>query len=179
MGFSCRNRDITRANARYRLAREFKHIQFDAYGLKTTAGYEILFKAFLAWSAFERYFDLLFFCPPNYLDKATKVFDQIELDDLKTHILKTYKDEGFFEFIKSKAKHRTEKELIKYTSGQDFNPLALIAGIRHTFAHGHLTPNVEKSSKLSVIRIVTHLTDFVLNGLAKDFERRVDLLRQT
>jgi hypothetical protein len=172
LGFKCSNGDISRLNARYGLAKSFDGIKLSNYSEKTQMGYSALFQAFLTWSVYERYCFMLD-CKKCYLQKAESIFGAAILEALQSHVVSLDVDQRLFQLIGYKADLGLIKSIAPYLEGKNYNPLDLIMGIRHIFAHGHLTPHANNSFPGNTIKIVTHLSEFVLEGISGDFQLRV------
>ncbi|MFA7097112.1 MAG: hypothetical protein WC383_11625 [Gammaproteobacteria bacterium] len=172
LGFKCSNGDISRLNARYGLAKSFDGIKLSNYSEKTQKGYSALFQAFLTWSVYERYCFILD-RKKCYLQKAESIFGANKLDALQSLVVNLDVDQMLFKFIESKADNGLKTSISPYLAGKHFNPLILIMGIRHIFAHGNLTAHANNAYRDDTIRIVSNLSEFVLEGISEDFQLRV------
>ena len=76
--------DVTRLNARYRLAKDIKTIEYETFEQRTAEGYTALMKAFLACNTFEVYSKLI--GHTNMLQGSEALFPEVELDNLAREI---------------------------------------------------------------------------------------------
>lgn len=166
--------DVTRLNARYRLAKDVKSIEYETLELRTAEGYTALMKAFLACNALESYMKLI---GHNSVLQGSKVlFSDVELDKLAKEIGILDKKRLFFGFIQKKAdaKSKNLKEILNaYVECKPYNPISLLVGIRHIFAHGILTPNASKDNVSVIIKIAYLLASNALNKIASEFALRI------
>ena len=179
--------DINRINARYRLVKEIKNIEYDSYSKPVAEAYTALFKAFLTYSVLEQYMKLLTGAnsTEQILNKPNPLYPDGQ-KNLATAIKNLPNSKRFLEFVKDKLyKHKpgddtaAEKEIGYYLEGNDFQPIAIIAAVRHVFAHGKLTPSANKSYPRNTTKILNILTNSILEAIDNDFSERVGNLKST
>ncbi len=179
--------DINRINARYRLAKEIKYIEYDSYSKPVADAYTAIFKSFLAYTVFERYMKLLtgenstraILKKPNLLYPDGQMSLATTLNNLRN-------SKRFLEFVKGKLDRSksgketaAEKEISCYLEGKEFQPIAIMAAVRHVFAHGKLTPSANKSYPQNTAKILNIFTDSILEAIDNDFRKRVGNLKST
>jgi len=179
--------DINRVNARYRLAKEIKYIEYDSYSKLVADAYTALFKAFLTYTVFERYMKLL--TGENSTRAILKKPNPLYPDgqkSLATTLNNLRNSKRFFEFVKDKLNRPksgmetdAEKEMRYYLEGNEFQPIAIMAAVRHVFAHGKLTPSANKSYPKNTTKILNILTESILEAIDNDFSERVGNLKST
>jgi len=171
--FKCKDGDISRINARYRLAKSFKGLQLDNYSSKTIEAYSSIVKLFLVYSVFENYMNCILDDTEKriYIKKGNLILHNS--DEISEKILKIDKNKTFYETIKKFLDHTSQKrEIDKFYNDEEHNIIYLISSIRHTFAHGKLTPNFNKNS-IKVIKICNILSEYLLQQIANDFAKRI------
>jgi len=179
--------DINRINARYRLAKEIQNIEYDSYSKPVADAYTAIFKAFLTYSVFERYMRLL--TGENSTKAILKKPNPLYPDgqkSLATTLSNLRNSARFLEFVKDKLDRpnptketEAEKEMRYYLEGNEFQPIAIMAAVRHVFAHGKLTPSANKSYPRNTTKILNILTNSILEAIDNDFSERVGNLKST
>ncbi len=169
MGFKADIGDINRFGARYRLAKSFKSIDLESYSNETKSGYGSLFSVFLAWSAFERFLEII-------------GVEQKDLDELlaaypSDEVLKAIKDDDeankFYSFIYERVNAKHKGHLDNYFNDAPCNITYLASAIRHKFAHGSLSPNANEVNPQVVIDVCQRLRMFLFNVMDAEFSSRV------
>lgn len=169
IGFQCSNGDISRLNARYRLAREFRSVELNNYAKSTEAGYSALVKSFLSWSVCDVFHDMLH--TQNYaIPTISNLFSSDELQHLQKKMAAIDKTKALMDFLAQKVKPWLKPEIEKYL---DCNPIAILAALRHIFVHGFLASNKDGTPIPTIIKMSELLSNAVLDVIARDFERRV------
>lgn len=173
-GFNSKDGDVTRFNARYRLAKSFKKIELETYSDNIILGYEGLTRAFLTYSALETYIRL--FANEKKISIAKlgiNFIDKHQADTVLKKIFKIDNKKQFYAFIKLYANNDIKKSIDDFYNQEDHNIILLLASIRHIFGHGILTPSVNGISPKKVNKICTLLSIFILEQIANDFQKRV------
>ena len=169
--------DFVRANAKFRLTVEFKYAEFEHFKEPTASGYSALIKAFLTWSAYEIYCELI--RVNNVKTKhhlaRHRTFLGKDSMTLETISYRCPRLKKAFKFIEKKLTNADNKdEIERYNiADNNFNPVAILAGVRHIFVHGQLTPNVHDTYNPAFVKIVDKVTHFTLKGICDDFRMRV------
>lgn len=170
LGFSSCAGDITRVNARFRVAKSFNGIELNEFSEKVKNGYSALIKATLVYSAFESYVKLFF--EPNATicvnEEGKNLIGSLSSQKIIDDIRKIDKKKKFYDFIAKNC----NKTLKKILSKND-NPIVFLESIRHIFAHGKLTPTANGALPNDVVKICNILSDFFLEIIEEDFEKRV------
>ncbi len=166
--------NLTRANARYRVAKSFQKVVLDNFADSTVDGYSALMRAFLVYSALESYMRILNPKSKRVCKEALDIIDKDEAKQLSETILKLDNEKTFYRFILSFSdKPFMKKDLQSFYDKKEHNPVCLLASIRHIFVHGHLTPNVNGMRPKKVKKICDLLSDFFLEQIENDFKTRV------
>jgi len=179
--------DINRINARYRLVKEIQNIEYDSYSKPVAEAYTAIFKAFLTYTVFERYMKLL--TGENSTKAILKKPNPLYPDGQKklvTTLNNLHNNKRFLEFVKdqldgpkSGKETDAEKEIRYYLEGNEFQPIAIMAAVRHVFAHGKLTSSANKSYPKNTTKILNILTDSMLYAIDNDFSERVGKHKST
>lgn len=177
MGFKGDLGDINRANARYRLAREIKNIEYQSYHKNTAHGYTVLIKAFLTYSAHEQYVRAIdpALTTQKEIVKFSETLIGITASDICDELKNLDPNLSFFNYIE---KELSDKSILK-NDIQDLlrenkaNPVALLCAVRHIFAHGKLTIWADESSAKANASILNVIVERVLGLIAGSFEKKV------
>ena len=169
LGFSCALADLNRFAHRYRLATSFRGIDLYRYTRETAYGYSCLFWVFLVWSAFEHFLRMI----PCSQDDCNDIIRRYPATKAIRYIRAQDPQYRFFGMIASKTRPRGRKELEAFMAGQPINYTYLASTIRHIFAHGELTPNVNRSDPESVGAICETIAEIHLRVLEREFSRRI------
>ena len=163
---------LTRANARYRLAKSFNGISLEDYSENSIEGYSALMRVFLVYSAYESYLKLI--TNESKKCKAGKAFLNTKKSrQISEKILELDKNKKFYKFVSSFSQKYVSEEIEKFYNKEDHNIVCLLSSIRHIFVHGSLTPHSNKINPKTVQKICNLLSDFFLSQIAKDFSRRI------
>jgi hypothetical protein len=175
MGFAGKEGDISRLNARVRLARSFRGLRLDGYTDATALGYDAFFQVFLTHSALERYMDLV----GMGLDGLGSDFHKHGSGEIVETFFKEDSTGKLFDFLHAKVNSRLKLKLSACKDGTSTNVGEISAAIRHIFAHGYLTANVNRQNPRAGYRACKAISDFLLNfiddrfsGAIADFCRR-------
>ncbi len=164
--------DIIRLNSRVRLAKDFQGIILDDYTEETTLGYNGFLQVFLTHSALERFmeinscksFDELFsFMEPYGPDAVVEKFFERDKQGKLCNFL--------VEKIDSK---KLQNGFVECKKGESANVAHVSAAIRHIFAHGHLSPNVNRASPRDIHASCWSISDFLLRFMDAEFTKKID-----
>lgn len=137
LGFACSAAgELNLFRSRYRLAKSFCEIRLDGYSIETIAGYSSLFRVFLTYSAFEQLLDC---CGLNMAGVDLQQYEPAECEQTIRRI-ENYR--SFLQAVHNQLENQSHRQQFEsFISGSPCNILYIAAGIRHSFAHGKLTPN--------------------------------------
>lgn len=181
MGFKGSRGDINRTNARYRLAREIKNIEYHSYHENTAYGYTVLIKAFLTYSAYEQYvraIDPALKSQKEIVNFSETLFGKTALD-ISNELQELDPNLSFFNYIdqelseKSNLKHDIQNLLRENKA----NPVVLLCAVRHIFVHGKLTIWAKESNAKANASILDDIVERVLGLIADSFEKKVSEYR--
>lgn len=160
---------------RYRMAVRFQSIRLEGFGDATEAGYSALTRAFFAWSVFERYTDLCrIHCPYGpFFSHIPK----IELSKLAQVIDRADPEYRLFDHLRSQSLPQNQDQLDRFRSGDRKAVVFYASAIRHIYVHGHLTANPNKCASENVQTICHAISDFLLDGIKDDFQRRLKVAK--
>jgi len=175
-GFLAKDGDVTRVNARYRVAKSFKKINLETFSDEVILGYSGLVKAFLSYSTLEGYIKLLSNKEKISIPlEAESFIDSSQAKVISEKILKLDNKKKFYAFIQSYVdRQNIKKNIDKFYNGEEHNIVSLLAGVRHIFGHGILSSSSNKIKPKKVNEICNLLSDFILEEIANDFAKRVD-----
>lgn len=176
MGFHANNEKVLRFNNRFRLARAFLGIKLDRYNQETIAGYDSLFKTFLAYSAFELFLELIG-------QKQDTLAGLLAPHNPEKHIkMVVTKDKGrnFYAFLhKHLDRPNAKRNLSAVYSGNSHNITYIASSIRHIFAHGHLSAHANKCAPATVSDICDIIFTFHMKVMDDEFSRIVIAYKAT
>jgi hypothetical protein len=158
--------------ARFRLAATFAGVSLPGYSVGTIEGYSVFMRAFLIYSAVEKYTKLSGASSKSLLDTAAgsevfnRCFDrQLAWDGLR--------------LIRSRTTgERVRSSLDQILQGQSTSVSAVLQAWRHAFVHGDLAPgaSAEKRGVLDSLarRAKATILPYALRRLDEDLTQRVD-----
>ena len=169
---------ITRANARYRMAKSFSGISLDGFSQKTIDGYNALLKAALVYSAFEAYVNTLDRKDgEGFYQRGYRLLDPEKRKKISKKILKLDKDRKFYSFVLQytdpKQGKQSRKHIVKFYEGEEHNQIYLLSSLRHLFFHGILTPHANGVKPARVVKIGNLLSDFFLKQIEDNFNMKI------
>lgn len=164
-GFLCKNGELSRINARYKMIKNFESILFNNYSINTIEKYNSLFKIFLAYSLFENYLKNGLGIKNDYYKMAGDIISK-KYPTLSEQLLKLDKNKKFYSFLLTylNSKHRNNIE--NFYNKKEHNVIYLISAIRHVFAHGILVANNIIAPKKLTNLIVNNLLDYIKDDFA-------------
>lgn len=160
--------DLNRFAARYALAKDFKGIIINNSTEETMLGYEALMRSLFVWSTSETYHKIL---PVGTSGKYKYLtFTAADKSTLRTSLNVIGSDlTDFYTFICSRCEKFQQPSINDFLAGNDFNPMILLASIRHVFSHGDLSANVKDVNPKSIIKITENLKDTILDKIDDHF----------
>ena len=132
---------------RYRMTTRFRAIELDGFGEATEAGYSALTRTFFAWSVFERYTDLCGIHCP-YGPFFTYI-PKIEMSKLAQVIDRADPEYRLFDHLCSQSPPQNQDQLDRFRSGD----------------------------RRAVVFYAAAISDFLLDAIRDDFQRRLKLAR--
>jgi hypothetical protein len=166
--------NINRFCARYRAAKSLESMTLDGFSRDTNAGYLSLTKLFYAYSAFEYFLQAI----GVKQKKAKALLTKYRVSDWITEIKTRDVDDTFFIFVMGFVNASHKHHIGEYIKGNDFNFTYLPSGVRHTFAHGILTPNAGKCPVNQTIEICEKLYEILFIIMDTEFSERMDELHR-
>ena len=166
LGLNGRTGDVNRLQARVRMVKSFRSMELKEYNASTAEAYGAMFRAFLAFTCFEA-FGYLMDCKP-YEFKWKYPDHQYDRDAM---IIRAHDPEWKFAegLIDDLEPGGVRDALIDFTNEDKNNPINFALGIRHTFAHGRLTANVNGADPGSVKVICDELSELLLEIIDEEF----------
>jgi hypothetical protein len=173
IGFALDGAEVSRFTARYRVAKAFRGIRLDGYSPDTIQGYDSLMRVFLAWSAFEKFLQVVGKTQNSIVPSLAPYRPDDCLGDLrKDQIAKT-----FYDFVTPRVNEKHQSRLQEFANGTLTNPTYLASAVRHLFAHGHLTAHAGGMLTEHVDRVCEILFEFHLKVMDGEFSRIVRTFR--
>jgi hypothetical protein len=170
MGFQRSPGDISRLNARVKIALNYRGLKIDNCADDTLRGYEALVRIFLVHSAFECYL------PVTGHESAT-IEERLVLFPDPGKVVRDFferdKSGKLGDFLCTKLKKSAAAKLAKCREGGSKNVYCLSAALRHGFAHGELTPNAYGIKPRAMAEAVDEVSTYVLGFINWDFSSRL------
>ena len=99
-GFKCKEGDVSRTNARYRVSKSFEKVELSGYSASTMKAYSAIMGVFLIYSVFENYVKCLYGDRANFVyEKGVYILDNSE--EISKQIIKIDNNKTFGSFQKS------------------------------------------------------------------------------
>ncbi|MBP6738716.1 MAG: hypothetical protein KA146_01940 [Leptospiraceae bacterium] len=164
---------VNRFAARYRLAKSFDGVILNRYNEDTVKTYSSIIKVFLSFTAFEIFLQII---PKNEEILLKESFNDTELKKISNSIIKLNKDKNILSSIKEKLPfkpkdlgNKDKLELFLSKKENYYTKIFVVAEIiRHKFAHGILTANLNNSESKSTIKICEIITERILFKVMDD-----------
>lgn len=166
--------NINLLSARVKVAKCFRGIDLEGYSDETQQGYNAFFKVFLVHSALEMFAKSMRRKRITNAELAAYL-ETYNGPDLSYELCASKEDKKLWGFIHSKVNTKTITDklnaLIEENKCECFY---LSAGLRHIFAHGHLTPNVGGVKPKRVKEICTAVSDLILHFIDSEFDKKMN-----
>ncbi|MCU0537769.1 MAG: hypothetical protein MUD14_28110 [Hydrococcus sp. Prado102] len=166
---------LAKWSARFRLAKSFKALDLgNAYsGSDTPRLYSAITRIFLVYSAFEIYCYIIGLNPSN--ESQIKLLqDSYSQQEIIKIIRDLDTENALPTFLAQHLTNRHLKQMMcDFREGRDVNVSCFARCIRHVFAHGILTANSTGLSPKRFDRVSQIISDFLLNCMDEDFDKRV------
>jgi len=173
IGFPAKDGDVSRFLARFRAARNFRAAEFAEFTKSTADGYSALIGLLLAWGSFEQLARISGAVKDDKLDYR-------KIDEMFARSSKSLSDRSwnaarpFYGFLATLTSSKALcRALTAAADGGDLSPRELVLALRHSFAHGALTPHFGGSNPRRTIRACRALTEHLLAIQVAEFERVV------
>lgn len=173
LGFPCKDGDVSRFLARYRLADSFRGVTLDRYAAGTVAAYSSLLRLFLAWSAFEQFAVVI-----GLRTRATLEHDRIDAllarhPSPRATVALRSTGRTFLEYMTTFVDSPSLKARILGRNQDPPSAGSVARGLRHTFAHGPLTVHGGGKRPKRLSALANALADWLLDVMRVEFEERV------
>ncbi|WOD41911.1 hypothetical protein [Nodosilinea sp. E11] len=165
LGLGSNPGDINRFAARFRAANCFAGLEFEGYSEETQKGYSALCQVVFTWSAFETLLKL----KSTQANSIGEALRQYGSEQILANIKNLDVENKFYRFIHERVNSSHQRELDNYFNDDPSNIAYLASAIRHIFAHGILTPNVQKISPNIVVEICRLLCEFLMTVMDEEF----------
>jgi hypothetical protein len=164
---------VNRFAARYRLAKSFDGVILNRYNEETVKAYSSIIKVFLSYTAFEIFLKII---KKNEQTLLQESFSDIQLKKISNSIITLNNDKNILSSIKEKmpfkikdSGNKTKLEVFLSKKGDYYKNILIVAEIiRHKFAHGILTANLNNSESKSTIKICEIITERILFKVMDD-----------
>ena len=162
---------VTRFGARFRVAKAFRKIEFvDGISDATAAGYSSILRLFLSYTAWEQY-EAAF----RLNSKRREIERTYCTEELRSKLRRLgVACRSFLQFLKSDSEAEALKRNIEaLLSEAPFSVLHVGEAVRHSFAHGVLTPSAWRSSAQNVAGFCDVVATFIIDVMDQDAQRRI------
>ncbi|MGA1409612.1 MAG: hypothetical protein ACO37W_07755 [Prochlorotrichaceae cyanobacterium] len=166
---------LARWSARFRLAKSFKALDLgDHYsGSDTPQLYSAITRIFLVYSAFETYCRIIGLNPSRE-SQVKALQDTQALKTINQSIRDLDPKNAFSSFLEKHLCDPNLKQMMHdFIEGQEVNISFLARCTRHVFAHGILTASSPNLSATRFDQVSQVISDFLLNCMDQDFDKRV------
>ncbi len=161
--------NVTRWEARHKLARNFRGLQVDELSDETLKGYNAFLQVFLTHSAMELYVPLV-----RLDDKTLEThLAPFEPEKALREFFQHDRSGQLFDFLHERLNPKLKARLTACREGQCANIFHVSASIRHIFAHGHLTAHSNKLKPARIAKACLPVSTLLLDFMDADFTRRV------
>lgn len=168
---------VNRFKARYRAAKALVGVELKDFSTATGPGYLALTQVLYTYSAFE----LLLGAIGIKQKHSDKLLAKYSVDDWANKLKKADTNDTVYNFVlahgnlDSKHKHHVSQYLAER---KPYNFIYLASVIRHTFAHGHLTPSAGKAAPGQVEAICGVLIEALFQIIDTEFGERMNALEK-
>lgn len=165
---------INRFAARYRAAKLYTSCSFEGMTPSLSDGYSGLMQVMLVYSAFEFWLKALGI-------KKSQSHTLLRMHDTEAWAREIRKiDPGMtmYRHCLNFLDRSHQNEINKFIRCEPFNYIHLAASIRHSFAHGYLTPNGGGAEPESVIAICSKVAGTLMTIIDSSFKEKIDQLDQ-
>ncbi len=175
-GFQTDGNTVYRFTNRFRLAKEFDEIKFDTYKGDTAMGYNGLFRAFLVYSAFELFLKI----SGESQSTITNVLSPYDPALAIQCILRADSNRQFYDFIDARLIRQNAKAgLSDAYNGASTNITYIASGIRHIFAHGHLSAHANECKPEIVKEICDTIFEFHARVMEQEFRKVINMYKSS
>lgn len=172
------NGNIARFGARFRAAKAFQGIVFaEGMSKDTGHGYSMMTYTFLAYTAFEAFSRAFGIGADKKRRQIEGQYAKEELYERVRQLSAKNAAGGFLNFVKDADEKLSDecKRNIEATfkdKKQDFLLIPIAEAVRHSFAHGRVTPNAWNSNCESVAELCKLLADLLVEIMDSEYSPR-------
>lgn len=170
LGYPCTAAVGYRFCNRYRIAKSFKSIELEGYSQNTVDGYSGLFRAFLAFSAYELFWEVI----GESQHSIPPTMDKERCRLLWKHFEEHDPDGVFLGFLIEKVNDSLRGRLKALKNGDTLQVVYLVAAVRHIFGHGHLSAQPKGSDPSKIAEACNLLFDFIVEYMDQRFTALVE-----
>lgn len=168
---------VNRFKARYRAAKALDGLELKEFSAATGPGYLALTRLLYAFSAFE-----LFLRAVGVKQKhSDKLLAMYPVDDWTNELRKADANDTIYRFVLAHGNldNQHKHHVSQYLAAQKpYNFTFLASVVRHTFAHGHLTPGAGKAAPGQAEAVCDVLVHALFQIMDREFEERMDALQK-
>lgn len=128
------------------------------------------FRIFLVHSTLERFLEAL----GLKIDDLEPYLVKYNAEEVTSIIQAKDKDRKLYDFLQEKLNKNLKLKLHSCYEGECMNYAYMSASIRHIFAHGHLSANVNGVNPKNIDTICTSITDNLINFMDSEFTKKID-----
>ena len=176
LGTAVKTGTVNRFASRMGVARAFRGIELEGIGEATTTGYNAFFQILLTHSALELFMEVYGLDKRNF-DLLWPTMQAYEPETVIAIFRENDPDDKFYTFLCEKLNPRLADKLRHCIQGDELNVAYISASIRHIFAHGHLSANVNGVRPRRIGQICTAVSDFMLDYMDSEFGKPPKILK--
>ena len=163
---------VNRFRARYRVAHALARLELDEFHPDTEDGYTAITRAFLTYSAFEHFLQAI----KIKQKKADALLAKYPVADWIRELRASDAEDSLFRFVMIHVDAKHKHHIGEYLAGRPFNYTYLVSAVRHTFAHGILTPSAGGCVAGQAAAVCAVLTKSLMAVMDAEFSERMAAL---
>ncbi|WP_460194429.1 hypothetical protein [Thermosynechococcus sp. FA-CM-4201] len=165
---------LAKWHARFRLAKSFQGLNLsNSYAQGTAQIYSSFTRVFFTYTAFEVYCSALGLNASRE-SQIDSLLDTREQQKIISRIRQIDPRNKLIDYLLCYIRPGLRQQLEDFKNGQEVNVTCLAKSIRHIFAHGKIAAHSPGLSSDKINTICTLTSDFLLETMDNDFEKRVN-----
>lgn len=166
---------LAKWHARFRLAKSFQGLNLsNSYAQGTAQIYSSFTRVFFTYTAFEVYCSA-FSLEASHESQIDSLLDKLEQQKIISRVRQIDPKNKLIDYLLPHIKvPKLRQQLENFKNGQEVNVTCLAKSIRHIFAHGKIAAHSAGLSSNKINTICTLTSDFLLETMDSDFEKRVN-----
>lgn len=166
---------LAKWHARFRLAKSFQGLNLgNSYARDTAQIYSSFTRVFFTYTAFEVYCSA-FGLKASHESQIDSLLDKLEQQKIISRIRQIDPKNKLIDYLLPYIQYpELQQQLEGFKNGQEINLTCIAKSIRHIFAHGKIAAHSPRLSSNKINTICTLTSDFLLETMDNDFEKRVN-----